>query len=119
MRHLLQLVSCPRASVDPDVADQPEKRLAVATQHRLVMPVVHALEERAKAGLGGVPPDEVRWARRVIEAMGDGTGAVMIDGKMQDDATYKQCKVVVDLADALAATDPELAAAYAAGAGDE
>jgi malyl-CoA/(S)-citramalyl-CoA lyase len=63
-------------------------------------------------------PDEVRWARRVIEAMGDGTGAVMIDGKMQDDATYKQCKVVVDLAEALAATDPELAAAYA-GSGDE
>ena len=64
-------------------------------------------------------PNEVRWARRVIEAMGDGTGAVMIDGKMQDDATYKQCKVVVDLADALAANDQELAAAYAAGAGDE
>jgi malyl-CoA/(S)-citramalyl-CoA lyase len=58
-------------------------------------------------------PDDVRWARRVIAAMGDGTGAVMIDGKMQDDATYKQCKVVVDLADALAATDPELAARYA------
>jgi malyl-CoA/(S)-citramalyl-CoA lyase len=37
---------------------------------------------------------------------------------MQDDATYKQCKVVVDLAEALAATDPELAAAYA-GSGDE
>ena len=64
-------------------------------------------------------PDEVRWARRVIEAMGGGTGAVMIDGKMQDDATYKQCKVVVDLADALAASDPELAEAYAAGAGDD
>jgi malyl-CoA/(S)-citramalyl-CoA lyase len=57
-------------------------------------------------------PDEVAWARRVIQAMGDGTGAVMIDGKMQDDATYKQCKVVADLADALAARDPELKAAY-------
>jgi malyl-CoA/(S)-citramalyl-CoA lyase len=64
-------------------------------------------------------PAEVRWARRVIAAMGDGTGAVMIDGKMQDDATYKQCKVVVDLAEALAATDPDLAEAYAAGAGDD
>jgi malyl-CoA/(S)-citramalyl-CoA lyase len=63
-------------------------------------------------------PDEVRWARRVIEAMGDGTGAVMIDGKMQDDATYKQCKVVVDLAEALAELDPELAQSYAA-AGDD
>jgi malyl-CoA/(S)-citramalyl-CoA lyase len=45
--------------------------------------------------------------------MGDGTGAVMIDGKMQDDATVKQCKVVVDLADALVAIDPDLALAYA------
>ncbi len=59
-------------------------------------------------------PDDVAWAYRVIEAMGDGTGAVMIDGKMQDDATYKQCRVVAELADALAARDPELAEAYAA-----
>jgi malyl-CoA/(S)-citramalyl-CoA lyase len=59
--------------------------------------------------------EDVLWARRVIAAMGDGTGAVMIDGKMQDDATVKQCRVMVELAEALAATDPELAAAYAAG----
>jgi malyl-CoA/(S)-citramalyl-CoA lyase len=59
-------------------------------------------------------PQDVAWARQVIDAMGDGTGAVMIDGKMQDDATYKQCQVVVDLAEALAARDPELAAAYGA-----
>ena len=26
-------------------------------------------------------------ARRVVEAMGDGTGAVMLDGKMEDDAS--------------------------------
>jgi len=58
------------------------------------------------------PVDEVKWARKVIEAMGDGTGAVMIDGKMQDDASYKQCKVVVELAEALAERDPELAASY-------
>ncbi|WP_028851653.1 HpcH/HpaI aldolase/citrate lyase family protein [Thermocrispum municipale] len=57
-------------------------------------------------------PEDVAWARRVIAAMGDGTGAVMIDGKMQDDATFKQCKVVADLADELAARDPELKAAY-------
>ena len=44
--------------------------------------------------------------------MCDGTGAVMIDGKMQDDATFKQCRVMVDLADRLAANDPELAKAY-------
>ncbi|CAG6391723.1 CoA ester lyase [Streptomyces cocklensis] len=59
-------------------------------------------------------PEDVAWARQVIEAMGDGTGTVMIDGKMQDDATYKQCQVVVGLADALAARDPQLSAAYAA-----
>ena len=57
-------------------------------------------------------PAEVAWARRVIAAMGDGTGAVMLDGKMQDDATVKQCRVVASLADDLAARDPELAAAY-------
>jgi malyl-CoA/(S)-citramalyl-CoA lyase len=58
--------------------------------------------------------EEVSWARRVVDSMGDGTGAVMIDGKMQDDASVKQCLVVLALADALAERDPELAAAYAA-----
>lgn len=58
------------------------------------------------------PVAEVKWALRVIEEMGDGTGAVMIDGKMQDDATVKQCKVMVELARTLAAKDPELQAAY-------
>ena len=58
-------------------------------------------------------PAEVAWARRVVEQMGDGTGAVMIDGKMQDDASVKQCKVVLRLAQDLAARDPELALAYA------
>ncbi|HEV2781894.1 MAG TPA: CoA ester lyase [Actinophytocola sp.] len=59
-------------------------------------------------------PAEVAWARRVIAAMGDGTGAVLLDGKMQDDATVRQCRVVALLADALAARDPELAHAYEA-----
>jgi malyl-CoA/(S)-citramalyl-CoA lyase len=58
-------------------------------------------------------PEEVAWARKVIAAMGDGTGAVMIDGKMQDDASVKQCRVVAELADALAEEDPDLAKAYA------
>jgi malyl-CoA/(S)-citramalyl-CoA lyase len=58
-------------------------------------------------------PDEVAWARKVIKAMGDGTGAVMIDGKMQDDASVKQCRVVADLADTLSEDDPDLAKAYA------
>jgi malyl-CoA/(S)-citramalyl-CoA lyase len=58
------------------------------------------------------PVDEVKWALRVIEAMGDGTGAVMLDGKMQDDATVKQCKVMVSLARMLAERDGALKAAY-------
>jgi malyl-CoA/(S)-citramalyl-CoA lyase len=57
-------------------------------------------------------PDEVAFAKRVIEAIPDGRGVHMIDGKMQDDATWKQCKVMVDLAEMLARKDPELAAAY-------
>jgi malyl-CoA/(S)-citramalyl-CoA lyase len=60
-------------------------------------------------------PAEVAWASRVVEAMGDGTGAVMIDGKMQDDASVKQCKVVLELARDLASRDPELAEAYGMG----
>ena len=55
---------------------------------------------------------EVAFARRVLEAMPDGTGAVMIDGRMQDDATWKQCKVVVDLAKQVAAKDPDFAKVY-------
>ena len=57
-------------------------------------------------------PSDVQQAQRVIDAMGDGTGAIMLDGKMEDDASVKQCKVVVSLARQLAARDPELAAAY-------
>jgi len=57
-------------------------------------------------------PADVAWARRVVDAMGDGTGAVMLDGKMQDDATVKQCKVMLDLARLIAARDPEMKAAY-------
>ncbi len=58
------------------------------------------------------PVDEVLWAKKVIEEMGDGTGAVMIDGKMQDDATVKQCRVMVELAKMLCENDDELRAAY-------
>ena len=57
--------------------------------------------------------EDVAHARRVAAAMGDGTGAVMIDGKMEDDASLKQCLVMVALADQLAEIDPELRAAYA------
>ncbi len=57
-------------------------------------------------------PAEVAFAKKVIEAIPDGRGVHMIDGKMQDDATWKQCRVMVDLAEMLAAKDPELAEAY-------
>ncbi|HEY9496395.1 MAG TPA: CoA ester lyase [Intrasporangium sp.] len=56
--------------------------------------------------------EDVAHARRVKEAMGDGTGAVMLDGKMEDDASLKQCLVILELADRLSATDPELAELY-------
>jgi malyl-CoA/(S)-citramalyl-CoA lyase len=57
-------------------------------------------------------PADVAHARRVVEAMGDGTGAVMLDGKMEDDASLKQCLVMVELAEQLAEIDPELKKQY-------
>jgi malyl-CoA/(S)-citramalyl-CoA lyase len=56
--------------------------------------------------------EDIAHARRVVAAMGDGTGAVMIDGKMEDDASLKQCLVLVELAERLAEIDPELKAQY-------
>jgi len=61
---------------------------------------------------------DVAHARRVKAAMGDGTGAVMLDGKMEDDASLKQCLVILELAERLSSSDPELAQVYAAGEGD-
>jgi malyl-CoA/(S)-citramalyl-CoA lyase len=58
-------------------------------------------------------PAEVAFAKKILDAMPDGSGAVMIDGKMQDDATWKQAKVLIDLARLVAAKDPEAAARYA------
>ena len=57
-------------------------------------------------------PKEVAFAKRIVEAMPDGTGAAMIDGKMQDDATWKQAKVILDLAKLVATKDPERKALY-------
>jgi malyl-CoA/(S)-citramalyl-CoA lyase len=62
-------------------------------------------------------PADVAHARRVVAAMeaaGGGTGAVMLDGKMEDEASLKQCLVMVALAEQLAEIDPELRTAYAA-----
>jgi malyl-CoA/(S)-citramalyl-CoA lyase len=47
--------------------------------------------------------------------MPDGAGAVMIDGKMQDNATWKQAKVIVDLARLVAAKDPTQGRLYGPG----
>ena len=57
-------------------------------------------------------PAEVAFARKILAAMPDGSGAVMIDGKMQDDATWKQAKVLVDLAKLVAQKDPEMGKRY-------
>ena len=57
-------------------------------------------------------PSEVAFAKRIVEAMPTGTGAAMIEGKMQDDATWKQAKVILDLARLVATRDPERKAMY-------
>jgi malyl-CoA/(S)-citramalyl-CoA lyase len=57
-------------------------------------------------------PAEVAFAKKIVEAMPDGAGAVMIDGKMQDDATWKQAKVLLDLARLVAAREPAMAKHY-------
>ena len=55
---------------------------------------------------------EVLFAKRILEALPSGAGAVMLDGKMQDDASWKQAKGIVDTARLVAKRDPELAKAY-------
>lgn len=50
---------------------------------------------------------EVAFARRIVQAMAEGAGAAMVDGKMQDDATLKQARVLVTLADAVASRDQQ------------
>ncbi|MGA8076149.1 MAG: CoA ester lyase [Xanthobacteraceae bacterium] len=57
-------------------------------------------------------PAEVAFAKKIIAAMPDGSGAVMIDGKMQDDATWKQARVLVDLAGFVAEKDAEMGQRY-------
>ena len=57
-------------------------------------------------------PAEVRFAMRILEAMPDGSGVAMLDGKMQDDATWKQARVLVDCARQIAARDPAFSELY-------
>ena len=44
---------------------------------------------RSPSGCSRPRPSDVAHAQRVIEAMGDGTGAIMLDGKMEDDASVQ------------------------------
>ena len=57
-------------------------------------------------------PAEVAFAQKILAAMPDGSGVAMIDGKMQDDATWKQAKVLVDCARQIATKDPHMAQVY-------
>ena len=57
-------------------------------------------------------PDEVAFARRILDAVPDGAGVAMLDGKMQDDATWKQARVLVDTARAIAARDESYRVLY-------
>ena len=56
--------------------------------------------------------EDVAHARRCRLPSRRRPGAVMLDGKMEDDASLKQCLVMVELAEQLAAIDPDLKAAY-------
>src|ERR687890_701473 len=58
---------------------------------------LHPLQIEIAKKVFSPDPEEVKFAKKVIEAIPDGRGVHMIDGKMQDDATWKQCKVMVDL----------------------
>lgn len=57
-------------------------------------------------------PAEVANAQKILAAMPEGTGAAMVDGKMQDDATWKQAKIIVDLARLIAARDLDMKTRY-------
>jgi malyl-CoA/(S)-citramalyl-CoA lyase len=57
-------------------------------------------------------PAEVEVAQKILAAMPKGSGAAMIDGKMQDDATWKQAKILVGLARLVAAKDLDMRVRY-------
>jgi malyl-CoA/(S)-citramalyl-CoA lyase len=73
---------------------------------------LHPSQVPIAKGVFSPDPAEVAFAKKIIAAMPDGSGAVMIDGKMQDDATWKQAKVLVDLAGLVAEKDPEMGQRY-------
>ena len=54
-------------------------------------------------------PKDLLTARRIVAAMPDGNGAVMIDGKMQDDATWKQAMIFLVQAEQIVGKEGETA----------
>jgi len=48
---------------------------------------------------------QVAWAQRVVDTLTGGSGAFMVDGKMQDDASYKQCLKILRYADLVGERD--------------
>jgi malyl-CoA/(S)-citramalyl-CoA lyase len=48
---------------------------------------------------------EVAFAQKIVAAMPKGGGVAMVDGKMQDDATFKQAQMIVELARLVAAKE--------------
>jgi citrate lyase beta subunit len=57
-------------------------------------------------------PGEVEIAQTLLAAMPEGFGAAKIEGKMQDDATWKQARVLIDLARLVAAKDLDMRGRY-------
>ncbi|MFM2420163.1 MAG: hypothetical protein RL385_4886 [Pseudomonadota bacterium] len=102
--------TAPRVTAQQDLWHYTMARMVDACASNGILPYYGQIDIARK--VFSPPVDEVKWAIRVIDAMGDGTGAVMLDGKMQDDATVKQCKVMVGLARMLCEKDPALKAAY-------
>ena len=84
-----------RGAVPQRLPDGLRRRLVAAPDAR----------SRSPSACSRPDPAEVAFAEKILAAMPDGTGAVMIDGKMQDDATWKQAKVIADLARLVAAKD--------------
>ena len=104
-REILRREGIPVA--DGGLARSAEEAKGIAAQ--IGGPVV--LKSQVLTG-GRMKAGGVKFAKKVLEAIPDGRGVHMIDGKMQDDATWKQCKVMVSLAEMLAEKDPELREAY-------
>jgi malyl-CoA/(S)-citramalyl-CoA lyase len=52
---------------------------------------LHPVARSTSRSASSAPRPEPTWrhAQRVIDAMGDGTGAIMLDGKMEDDASVQ------------------------------